>query len=122
MGPKAQPWITARWLRWRVWTGTLPGADFAPDQIQDDWAPEFAGAIPLVDSLVLRPWARMQVERIAAWNGTGWGLEIRSRNIRAGMDLSWKWGRGSVRLSAGREWNDPGWVGWTGGFSAQALW
>jgi hypothetical protein len=122
MGPKSRPWITARWLRWRVWTGTLPGEDFAPDQIQDDWAPELTGAIPLVDGLVVGPWARMQVERIQAWNGTGWELEIRSRNIRVGMDLSWAWKRGNLRLSAGREWNDPGWEGWTGECSAQATW
>jgi len=118
-GPASRPWATLRWVRWRVWTGTLPGQDFAPDQIQDSWAPELSSTIPLVDSIVLRPWAKSQVEHIRIWNDSGWVPEVRSLNSSVGMDLSWAWSTGRVRANAGWEWNEPGWGGWTGGFSAQ---
>lgn len=121
VGPRAQPWCVVRWVRWRVWTGALAGQDFAPDLIQDDWAPELSGTVVLRDSLLLRPWARVQLERISSWDST-WNSEVRNENGRAGMDLSSSWKKGSIRLSAGWEWNDPGRDGWTGSLSGQVRW
>lgn len=123
-GPKSKPWILAKWRRWRTWTGSLSGEDFAPDRIQDDWSAELSGTIPLPmdDSLSLSPWARNQVERIGAWDGSDWVQLIRSRSSRIGMDLSWAWGSGRLRIGGGWEWSEPGWEGWVGNLSMQSWW
>lgn len=123
-GPKSRPWLLARWKRWTTWTGQLPGADFAPDRIQIDWMLDVSGTIPVpgIDSLDLLPWFRDQVERIQAWDGTGWAPLIRSANGQAGMDLSWRRDALLFRTGAGREWSSPGYSGWRGSLRAEVAW
>ena len=122
-GPKSSPRLVARWKRWTTWTGSLQGETFAPDRIQEDWAVDLQASIPLRDTLLQAlPWFRHQVERIRAWDGSGWTGVVRALSGRAGMDLSWIRPQGRLRVGAGREWSLPGWNGWLGSLQAEMRW
>lgn len=118
-GPRERPWFGLRWLRWKTWSGDLAGDAFAPDRIQDDWAPEFNGSIEVADSLLLRPWGRYQIERVSSWSVSRWTEDMRIENARLGWDLVWNRSGGFVQAKLGRTWMDPGRDSWILGLEAE---